>query len=397
MNAEALKPPRLPFNGRMLRWAREWRGRSIDDAAKKLNTNPANIEAWERGESVPSVRQARMLAGFYERGFLEFFLDRPPPVVESALVPDFRLHRDAADPTGDRELRAIQSWAEEQRLNALDLFEMLGDAPPEFPAELFATIASNPETVASAARKVTALAVEDQMGLEPAQRPTMPKLFRRAIERLGVLVLKESALAKYGVRGLCVFATPLPVIVYGTEAPAAQSFTMAHELAHVILQQSAISGPPSARDTQSATEAVERWCDQFAGAFLIPADAMGTVWAKPNSALPAIGDDMLGKLANTFCVSRHAMLIRLVHLGYVEPAFYWDVKRPEFLKQEREFKGGGRAKYYGTRYRSSHGDLYTGLVLEAWGSGVITNHNAAEFMGIKNLRHLTDIRDDFLS
>ena len=73
------------------------------------------------------------------------------------------------------------------------------------------------------------------------------------------------------------------------------------------------------------------------------------------------------------------------------------MKRPEFLQQEREFKGGGRAKYYGTRYRSAHGDLYTGLVLEAWGEGQITNHNAAEFMGIKNLRHLNDIRDDFLS
>uniref|UniRef100_UPI0035CA4E7B ImmA/IrrE family metallo-endopeptidase n=1 Tax=uncultured Sphingomonas sp. TaxID=158754 RepID=UPI0035CA4E7B len=397
MNAEALKPPRLPFKGPMLRWAREWRGRSIDDTARKLATNAANIEAWESGESVPSVRQARMLAAFYDRGFLEFFLDSPPPVIKSALVPDFRLHRDATDPTGDRELQAIQSWAEEQRLNALDLFEMLGDAPPEIPPELFATTASNPEVIAASARKVTALSVEEQTGLQPAERATMPKLVRRAIESLGVLVLKESALAKYGVRGLCVFATPLPVIVYGTEAPAAQSFTMAHELAHVILQQSAISGPPSARGAESAAEAVERWCDQFAGAFLIPVDAMASVWAKPNSALPAIGDDMLGKLAATFCVSRHAMLIRLVHLGYVEPAFYWDVKRPEFLKQEREFKGGGRAKYYGTRYRSAHGDLYTGLVLEAWGEGHITNHNAAEFMGIKNLRHLNDIRDDFLS
>ncbi|MEH3039775.1 MAG: ImmA/IrrE family metallo-endopeptidase [Sphingomonas paucimobilis] len=397
MNAEALEPPRLPFRGQMLRWAREWRGRSVEDAAKKLNTNPANIEAWERGDGVPSVRQARILAGFYERGFLEFFLETPPPVTESALVPDFRLHRDATDPSGDRELRAIQAWAEEQRLNALDLFEMLGDTPPPFATELFATAASNPETIAAAARKATALGVDEQMGLLPAERSNMPKLVRRAIERLGVLVLKESALAKYGVRGLCVFATPLPVIVYGTEAPAAQSFTMAHELAHVILQQSAISGPPSARESTSTTEAVERWCDQFAGAFLVPVDAMASVWAKPNSALPAIGDDMLGKLANTFCVSRHAMLIRLVHLGYVDPAFYWDVKRLAFLQQERDFKGGGRAKYYGTRYRSSHGDLYTGLVLEAWGSGAITNHNAAEFMGIKNLRHLNDIRDDFHS
>jgi hypothetical protein len=33
--------------------------------------------------------------------------------------------------------------------------------------------------------------------------------------------------------------------------------------------------------------------------------------------------------------------------------------------------------------------------MEAWGTDRITNHNAAEFMGIKNLRHLNDIRQHF--
>ena len=91
------------------------------------------------------------------------------------------------------------------------------------------------------------------------------------------------------------------------------------------------------------------------------------------------------------------MLIRLVDLGYVESGYYWGKKRAEFLKEEEEFEGGGRAKYYGTRYRSQNGDLFTGLVMEAWDRRLITNHSAAEFMGIKNLAHLNDIRGDFSS
>ena len=395
MNAEATH--RLPFNGGVLRWARVWRGRTVEEAARKANTTVEKIESWEAETASPSVRQARLLADLYERGFLEFFLPKPPEIAESKLIPDFRLHRDVADPRGDRELRAIQAWAEEKRLNAIDLFEAIREPVPELPVDLFAQLSSNPEAVAKLARERAEFTVDEQLGLTPQTRATMPKLVRAAIERLGVLVLKEGALAKYGVRGLTIFAPSLPVVVFGTEAPVAQSFTMAHELGHIILQQSAISGPPSAREDATPAETAERWCDQFAGAFLVPGDTMAKLWAKPNAPLPAIGDDMLGQLANTFAVSRHAMLIRLVHLGYVEQGYYWDIKRPEFLQKERNFKGGGIPKYYGVRYRSSHGDLYTGLVLEAWSEGAITNHNAAEFMGIKNLRHLFDLRDNFSS
>jgi len=89
------------------------------------------------------------------------------------------------------------------------------------------------------------------------------------------------------------------------------------------------------------------------------------------------------------------MLIRLVNLGYVSEAYYWETKKPQFDRDEEHFKGFGLPKYYGRRYEGSVGDLYTGLVLEAWNSGRITNHNAAEYMGIANFKHLNDIRDNF--
>jgi len=395
MNAEAMRPHSLPFNPNVLRWAREWRGRSVEEAAQKINVAEDKVLAWEEGVAVPTVRQARMLAGFYERSFLEFFLSRIPNVAETRLAPDFRLHKKAPDPRGDREVQMIQDWAEGTRQSAIELFAVVGDDVPTIPVEFRATLETNPEWAASEARRLCGYTIEDQIALGSAERGRVAKDIRHAIERLGVLVLKDSRLSKYGVRGLTLFAQPLPVIIFGTEAPTAQAFTLAHELGHISLQQSAISGPPAAREARTDAERSERWCDEFAGAFLIPAPALGKIWAKPNQPNPKIGDDALGQLANTFSVSRHAMLIRLVQLNYVAPEYYWDVKRPEFLRQEAEFKGGGKAPYYGTRYRNSYGDMYTALVLEAWGTGRITNHNAAELMGIKNLAHLFDIRDNF--
>lgn len=89
------------------------------------------------------------------------------------------------------------------------------------------------------------------------------------------------------------------------------------------------------------------------------------------------------------------MLVRLVNLGYVQSSFYWNTMRPIFQREEANFVAHGRPKYYGKRYVNSRGHFYTGLVLEAWGSGIISSHNAAEYMGINNLLHLNAIREEF--
>lgn len=40
-------------------------------------------------------------------------------------------------------------------------------------------------------------------------------------------------------------------------------------------------------------------------------------------------------VANYFAVSAHTALIRLTELGYVQPEFYWQQKRPQFVKAEK--------------------------------------------------------------
>jgi Zn-dependent peptidase ImmA (M78 family)/transcriptional regulator with XRE-family HTH domain len=387
---------KVPFSKDVLRWARERRQRTIEEAASRVGTDPSNVVEWERGTKVPTVRQARQLAAFYERPFLEFLLDEPPALKESTLVPDLRMHRGASDPRETRELLDIQAWAEEQRLNALDLYETLGDAPPSVPAELRASPREDAEAAAIRVRAALDFPVGIQLGLRAAERDTFPKLFRRKLEGVGILVLKNTALNKVRARGLCLATFPLPVIVFGTEAPSAQAFTLAHELGHIVLRQSAISGPAGTRPETSAGKVVEDWCDSFAGAFLIPSEAISTLLQKPSSPWPEISDDTVRMVARSFAVSPHAMLIRMVRLGYVQASYYWERKRPQFIKEEEDYEPPpARPAYYGSRYRSDKGDLYTALVIEAWNTGLITNHNAAEFMGIKNLRHLDEIRDRF--
>eukprot|EP01037_Dinobryon_pediforme_P018737 gene18737-19041_t len=385
----------IPFNSSVLKWARELHGRSYEQAAKKAGVTADKIIAWEAGESSPTVRQARLLADEYDRPFLEFFSREIPDVPKPKLVPDFRLYHDAVRPGQNESLIEIQSWAETQRLNAIDLFEILGEALPAFPSGLFATINDKPDFIASRARDFLRFTMAEQMNLASAERDKLPKKLRAKFEAMGILVLKNSGLSNFGARGICIFAESLPVIVYGNEAPSAQAFTLVHEFAHIILKQSAVIGGRLDRQSQSTVAVVERWCNQFAAAFLIPSEILAQDLPAPARPENSISESALAALASRFGISRHTMLIRLVELRYVEPDYYWSVKRHQFIKEEDAFKGGGRAQYYGSRYLSSNGQLYTGLVLEAWTTGRITNHNAGEFMGIKNLVHLEAIRDHF--
>lgn len=132
------KRDEMPINRDVLRWARERIQLSYDDAAEGAGVKPQQIEEWEFGPRVPTVRQARKLAQVYDRPFLEFFAKRRPTVKEPTLVPDFRMHREAESPKERHELVLIQSEAEEVRINALDLYELLGEQPPKLPDKIYA-------------------------------------------------------------------------------------------------------------------------------------------------------------------------------------------------------------------------------------------------------------------
>lgn len=378
------------LNPEVLAWARNWRGRSMEEAAAKVGKEPRHIKEWESGESVPTVRQARILAEFYERPFLEFVLPRKPEVPEPSSIPDFRMQQGEEPPPKTRDVQLVQQWAETQRTNALDLFSEIGEHPPRIPNGLFFTPQTNVEHAADQARSALKFSIQDQISMHARQADALPTILRSKFEQFGILTLRRSDLKEYGVRGICLALFPLPVIVFRSEAPSAQAFTLAHELAHILIRQSGIIGP---RSTRYRTDPIERWADQFAAAFLIPAPVVHSLLPPQEAPSLQISDEQLSALATVFRVSPHAMLIRLVHLGYVQANYYWQIKKPQFDADEREYKSFGRSKYYGSRFKARFGELYTGLVLEAWSLGRITNHNAAEYLGIKNINHLHDIRE----
>lgn len=387
----------LPFNHHVLAWARERAGFALDEAADKVKVKLQKMEDWEEGKFKPTVRQARILADVYRRPFLEFFAKSIPDVDEVKLVPDFRLYVNKEEAENEkREFRVIQEWVEEKRLNALSLMEDLGESLPEFPAQLRFSVDDDPESAAEKTREAMQFSIHDQLAIAKGKAYSLPNILSEYIEKMGVLVMKVGKLTKFRARGMCFYVEPLPVIIFGSEAPSAQAFTIIHEFGHVITGQSGISGDPIVKGGKNVGgRGIENWCNKFSAAFLIPQSKLAEYEKKPRNPAQGFDRSRLRELAEFFRVSQHTMLIRLVELDYVVPNFYWGKMRKTFLEEEANYKGFGIPPYYGTRYVNSQGRFYTSLVLEAWGTGLISSHNAAEYMGITNLKHLQDIRSKF--
>jgi DNA-binding XRE family transcriptional regulator len=73
MASLARKKERAPFNRDVLRWARERVRLSPDAAAKGAGVTPSQIEKWEAGSVVPTIKQGRKLAEVYDLPFMESF------------------------------------------------------------------------------------------------------------------------------------------------------------------------------------------------------------------------------------------------------------------------------------------------------------------------------------
>jgi len=132
MAGAARKKERAPFNRDVLKWARERVRLSYDGAAKGAGVTANHIQNWEAGSVVPTIKQARRLAGVYDLPFMELLSKERPKVKDLELVPDFRMQRETEQPTEQYDLILIQSEAEEVRLNAIDLLRWSGVNLPHF-------------------------------------------------------------------------------------------------------------------------------------------------------------------------------------------------------------------------------------------------------------------------
>jgi len=333
---------RVPVNPELLQWACERSGMDHEDLVAKFGKLPE----WQSGETQPTLKQLEAFARAVHVPVGYLFLSRPPE--EPVPIPDFRTlaGRTVSRPSPNL-LDTIYSCQERQSWYR-DFVRVTGEAALPFVGS--AKVETPAETVAAEMRETLAFDLAARRDCTTWTEAL--RLFVRQADAAGVLVMVSGVVMSNNRRRLdpeefrgFALSDPLAPLIFvnGADTKAAQMFTLAHELAHLWLGETALSNLGVAPRPGARREEV--WCNAVAAELLVPLAALRAD-LQEDEPLP----DALSRLARTFKVSTLVILRRLLDAGWIDRARFevaWaaELERLRHLVQQG---GSGGGDFYRT-------------------------------------------------
>lgn len=367
----------------VLRWARENSGLTSREVARRLDVGEETLGRWETGKEKPSVSELETLAHVYKRPLALFFLPGPPD--DEPLPRDFRMLPEGRSGFSPQSRLAIRRARRVQAVVA-ELARNL-DKPFALGLERL-KLSGDPEAAAASTRRALGIDIETQASWKTESEAL--RNWRNAVEQHGVLVLQASVPVTE-LRGFSLADRMPPVVVLnGRDAITARTFSLFHELAHVLLALPGICTIESApNDEAKGYDArVEVYCNGFAGALLVPRTAL-EARVDPKRRRKEWSDVDLRELAGSFKVSTQVILRRLVTIGFATEDFYrrrhkaWRTRAPSAKR-----RGFGVAP--ADQCIRNTGVTAVSMVMEARRRGAITQRDVADYLGLRT-EHLPKV------
>ena len=330
---------RVEVNPELLRWARERSGLDLGVLARRF----PKLGDWETRKARPTLKQVEGFAKATYTPIGYLFLDQPP--VEQVPIPDLRtrggLRRGRPSPDFLDTLYVCQQRQEWYR----DFARSMGDKPLAFVGSVRVT----------SGVEATAATIRDALGFDLDARRRAPtwtdalRLFIDQADKLGILVMCSGVVLNNNRRHLdpdefggFAMVDPLAPLVFinGADTKAAQMFTLAHELAHLWLGESAVSDAQASSVPEQATE---RWCNMVAAELLVP---LAVLRAELRTAGQGPAD--ANRLARCFKVSTLVILRRMHDAGGLTRDEFWAAYEAE-LERLRALAPGAGGNFYLTQ------------------------------------------------
>ncbi|MCL4703928.1 ImmA/IrrE family metallo-endopeptidase [bacterium] len=357
----------------LLRWACERAGYDIDTLSQRFR----QLSAWIQREKQPTFRQLENFAKATRTPLGYFFLPEPP--VERLPIPDLRtIKRKPARPSPEL-LDTI--YAMQRRRAFLREIRIEDEAEPlDFLGG--ARLSDNSEAIGREMRRLVGL--DDSWASQvPTWKEAVGEL-RRRIEQLGIMAVingivgnnTHRKLDPREFRGFALTDRFAPLIfVNGADTKSAQMFTLAHELAHVWLGSEG-EGLSGFEGIFPGNEQVERFCDQAAAEFLVPAHELKQQWPQFKSST-----DPFEKIARFFKVSPIVAGRRAMDLRLVTRETFFKFYESYTKKERQQAKGAGGGDFYKNQ-NTRVGEPFARTVVFAAMEGRVTFKEAYDLTGL---------------
>ena len=383
----------VKVNPEILVWARETAGLTRADAVKKLGIGAAHgispverLTAIEAGAVELTRPTLVKMAKQYRRPLLTFYLSAPPPKGDRGA--DFRtLSPDEHSPADDALVDTLIRDMQARQSMVLAVLEDEDEAEPlAFVGSRH--ISDGRETVLRSLRALLGVDMETYYSQPNADAAF--GLLRRAAEDAGAFVVLQGNLGSHHTamdtnifRGFSLADEVAPFIVINdNDSRAAWSFTLLHELVHLLLGQTGVGGA-------RVENQVERFCNDAAGEFLLPERQFTALDVTRGMELEATAE-LIEDFAHDRNLSRAMVAYKAYRAGRIEyPVFdalssrfreQWLQDRKSQRQRAREREDG--PDYYVVR-RHRIGDGLVGLVLRMMDAGALATSKAAIVLGLK--------------
>ena len=327
---------RVALNKELLSWARERAGLAQDVLISRFKRLPQ----WEAGEVQPTLKQAEDFARAVHVPLGYLFLSEPPE--EPLPIPDFRTFAGQSMLRPSPNLLDTIYACQERQSWYRDFAHITQNPELEFIGS--ATIDMSPQEVAAKMRSTLGFDLDARKSCQTWTDAL--RLFIRQADKIGVLVMVSGVVMSNTHRKLdptefrgFALSDPLAPLIFinGADTKAAQIFTIAHELAHLWLGDSALSNIEAA--PRGGFRQEEVWCNAVAAELLVPIASLRAE-LRAGELLP----DTLSRLARKFKVSTLVILRRLLDAGQLErPSFdeLWDQECKRLRQIVQKGSSGG--------------------------------------------------------
>lgn len=246
---------------------------------------------------------------------------------------------------------------------------------------------ASPVKYAKAIRDFFALELATQFRLASARQFYL--YVRQKVENKGIFIHCFTGVEVEAVRGISIFDETNPIIgINDDDCYPAKTFSIIHELVHILKRQSTLCNDMYSSFTAQNEEV---FCNAVAGEALVPADALTSYFN--SHTITTISLDSIETIAKRFSISREVITRRLYDTGRISKDIYdtftneirhsFEQKREAARIARQEGKGQMIPRSMSREAVDKNSTAICRVLLIGYGEGLFNKQDLSGLLGIK--------------